>query len=286
MSAFTLPEVARICRVSPARLRYWKRTQLLEPARGARDFGFRDLVSIRTVVELIDRGVPLRRIRHSMQAVSSRIPELELPLSALRHWPHAAAKVAVHHQGVWVEPDGQTLLDFPPPSIAPQAVSAPIAPAWRDFARRLAAEWFERGCQLDSERSTYAAAIAAYERALVLDPACADTHCNLGSVYFNQNRRSLARASYERALALVPGHLEAHLNLATLLEEEGQDAAALRHYRRALALAPMLPDTHVSLALLYERLGLPRKALGCWRRYLQLAPSGAWAEIARGRLPA
>lgn len=286
MSAFTLPEVARICRVSPARLRYWKRTQLLEPARGARDFGFRDLVSIRTVVELIDRGVPLRRIRRSMQAVSSRIPELELPLSALRHWPHAAAKVAVHHQGVWVEPDGQTLLDFPPPSIAPQAVSAPIAPAWRDFARRLAAEWFERGCQLDSERSTYAAAIAAYERALVLDPACADTHCNLGSVYFNQNRRSLARASYERALALVPGHLEAHLNLATLLEEEGQDAAALRHYRRALALAPMLPDTHVSLALLYERLGLPRKALGCWRRYLQLAPSGAWAEIARGRLPA
>jgi len=284
VSAYTLPEVARICRVSPARLRYWKRTRLLEPARGVRAFGFRDLVSVRTVVELIDRGVPLRRIRRSMQAVSSRIPELELPLSALRHWPHAAAKVAVHHQGVWVEPDGQTLLDFPPSGSLEQGVAAPIAPAWRDFARRLAAEWFERGCQLDSERSTYAAAIAAYQRALALDPGCADTHCNLGSVYFNQSRRALARASYERALALAPSHLEAHLNLATLLEEDGQDAAALRHYRRALALAPFIPDTHVSLALLYERLGLPRKALGCWRRYLQLAPSGAWAEIARGRL--
>jgi hypothetical protein len=282
--AFTLPEVARICRISPARLRYWKRTRLLDPARDARVFGFRDLVSVRSVVELIDRGVPLRRIRRSMQAVSTRIPDLDLSLSALRHWPHAAAGVAVHHQGVWVEPDGQTLLDFPLPSSASQAVAAPIAPAWRDFARRQAAEWFERGCQLDSERSTYAAAIAAYERALALDPGCADTHCNLGSVYFNQNRRSLARASYERALALAPGHLEAHLNLATLLEEEGQDAAALRHFRRALALAPTVPDTHVSLALLYERLGLSRKALGCWRQYLQLAPNGAWAEIARGRL--
>ncbi len=284
MSGYTIPEVARICRVSPARLRYWKRTRLLEPARGVRAFDFRDLVSVRSVVELIDRGVPLRRIRRSVEVVSSRMPELELPLSALRHWPHASSRVAVHHQGVWVEPDGQTLLDFPLPSSETQGVSAPTAPAWREFARRQAAEWFERGCQLDSERSTYAAALAAYERALALDPGCADTHCNLGSVYFNQNRRPLARASYERALALAPDHLEAHLNLATLLEEDGQDAAALRHYRRALALAPFISDTHVSLALLYERLGLPRKALGSWRRYLQLAPKGAWAEIARGRL--
>jgi Tfp pilus assembly protein PilF/DNA-binding transcriptional MerR regulator len=284
VGGYTIPEVARICRVSPARIRYWKRTRLFESARGGQPFGFRDLVSVRTVVDLIDRGVPLRRIRRSLAAVSSRIPELELPITALRHRPHAAARLAVHHDGVWVEPNGQTLFDFPLPASVPQGVAAPIAPAWRDFARRLAAEWFERGCQLDSERSTYAAAIAAYERALALDPGCADTHCNLGSVYFNQNRRSLARASYDRALALAPDHLEAHLNLATLFEEEGQDAAALRHYRRALALAPFLPDTHVSLALLYERLGLRRRSRGCWRRYLQLAPSGAWAEIARGRL--
>jgi tetratricopeptide (TPR) repeat protein len=282
VSAYTLREVARICRVSPGRLRYWKRTRLLDPARDPSAFGFRDLVSVRTVVELTRRGVPLRRIRRSLEDASRRIPELEL--SSLRHWPLAAARLAVHHDGVWVEPDGQALLDFPTPALASQAVAAPLAPAWREFARRQAAEWFERGCQLDSDRSTYAAAIAAYQRALALDPGCADTHCNLGSVFFNQNRRGLARASYERALALLPDHLEAHLNLATLLEEDGQDAAALRHYRRALALAPMLPDTQVSLALLYERLGLPRKALGCWRRYLQLAPGGAWAEIARGRL--
>jgi tetratricopeptide (TPR) repeat protein len=282
VSAYTLREVARICRVSPARLRYWKRTRLLDPARDARAFGFRDLVSVRAVVELTRHGVPLRRIRRSLEKATRQIPDLDL--SSLRHWPHAAARLAVHHDGVWVEPDGQALLDFPPPALASQAVAAPIAPAWRDFARRQAGEWFDRGCQLDSDRSTYAAAIAAYQRALALDPGCADTHCNLGSVFFNQNRRGLARASYERALALSPDHLEAHLNLATLLEEDGQDAAALRHYRRALALAPMLPDTQVSLALLYERLGLPRKALGCWRRYLQLAPNGAWAEIARGRL--
>jgi DNA-binding transcriptional MerR regulator len=282
VSAYTLPEVARICRVSPARLRYWKRTRLLSSGRDARAFGFGDLLSVRAVAQLIDRGVPLRRIRRSVEAVSSRIPELERPLSALRLWPHATARVAVRHQGVWLQPDGQMLLDFAGDPAAPREIAP--APAWREFVRRLAAEWFDRGCELDSDPATYAAAIAAYERALALDPDYADAHCNLGSVYFNQGRRPLAHACYERALALVPEHLEAHLNLATLHEEEGQDAGALRHYRRALALDPFAADTHVSLALLYERLGLRRKARGLWRRYLQLAPHGAWADIARGRL--
>jgi tetratricopeptide (TPR) repeat protein len=284
VNAYTLPEVARICRVSAARLRYWQRTQLLAPARGRRGFGFGDLLRVRSVVALIDHGVPLRRIRRSAQALRSRIPELERPLDRLRLCPHAATRMAVRHHGVWVEPDGQTLLDFSSGAPEPQGAPARSVPAWRGFARRLAADWFERGCQLDSDRSTYAAAIAAYERAIQLDPECADAHCNLGSVYFNQSRRALARAAYERALAIEPRHLEAHLNLATLFEEEGLDAAALRHYRVALAIDALVPDTHVSLALIYERLGLPRKARGHWGRYLQLAPSGAWAEIARRRL--
>ena len=212
--------------------------------------------------------------------MSSRIPELDLPLAALRHWPHAEASVAVHHQGVWVEPDGQPLLDFPPPALAPQAVSAPIAPAWRDFARRLAAEWFERGCQLDSDRATYAGRDRRLRARARADPGCADAHCNLGSIYFNQSRRDAARASYERALALDADHLEAHLNLATLLEEDGQrrgGAAALPARARA---DPVVPDAHVILALLYERLGLPRKARGA---LAPLPPARAERHLGRAR---
>jgi DNA-binding transcriptional MerR regulator len=283
VSAYTLPEVARICRISPARLRYWKRTRLVAPAREPERFGFGDLLSVRALALLVQHGVPVRRIRRSVEAVSHSIPELESPLGALRLCPHAAAGVAVRHHGVLVQPDGQALLDFASAGVAPPE-TAPSAPAWRAFARRMAGEWFERGCQLDAERSTFAAAIAAYERALELDPEHADALCNLGSVYFNQNRRELARSCYERTLGLEPQHLEAHLNLATLLEEDGQDAAALRHYRRALAIDPFAPDTHVSLALLYERIGLAGKARALWRRYLQLAPKGTWSDIARKRL--
>jgi len=105
VGGYTIPEVARICRVSPARLRYWKRTRLFEPERGPQPFGFRDLVSVRTVVELIDRGVPLRRIRRSLAAVSSRIPELELPLSALTRELHEELGIDVERAYPWLTRD-------------------------------------------------------------------------------------------------------------------------------------------------------------------------------------
>ena len=80
MSAYTLGDVARICGVSRRRLRYWERTALVQ-ASLAEDsqptFGFRDLVSVRSIVGLLERGVPLRRIRRGVEAVRERIPELE-----------------------------------------------------------------------------------------------------------------------------------------------------------------------------------------------------------------
>ena len=34
--------------------------------------------------------------------------------------------------------------------------------------------------------------LRAYQRAIACDPDCADAHCNLGSVYFNQDRLASA----------------------------------------------------------------------------------------------
>jgi tetratricopeptide (TPR) repeat protein len=285
---YTLGAAARICKVSPARLRYWKRTALLEPseledARTA--FGFGDLVSVKAVRGLLERGVPLRRIRRNLQVLRERFPGMERPLGELRIWAEGSERVVVRQDGVLLEPNGQTVLDFsttPDGGIAPLGPRAPTAS--QALAHQMALEWFERGCKLDSHCSTYADAIEAYQRALEADPAFADAHCNLGSVYFNQDRRAAAKDCFERALEVEPGHLEANLNLATLLEEEGRNEAALSHYKAALKADPLTPDIHVSLGLLYEKLGLRRRALAHWRRYLQLDPAGAWADMARRRL--
>jgi DNA-binding transcriptional MerR regulator len=269
-----LGDVSRICGVAPGRLRYWRRMRLLEPhvrehRRAA--FGFDDLVSVRTLVSLLDQGVPLRRIRRSLESLRRTMPDVRRPLGALRLSDLSAARVVLRHQGRLVEPSGQLVLDLDGAGRETGRVTSLArgsGAASLRTAREVAEEWF----------------VEAYRRALAADPGFADAHCNLGTVYYNQNRRGLARDCFERALELDPGHVEGHLNLATVYEEEGRDESALRHYKLALRADPFAADTHVSLALLYEKLGLPRRAREHWRRYLQLDPEGSWADVARRHL--
>lgn len=291
VGGYSLGDVARICGVPRERLRYWQRTRLFAvPERDAETFGFGDLVTVRRVVSLLEQGVSLRRIRRSLETLRRHLPDVDQPLGALRVWHEGSGRVVVNHEGVLLEPDGQLVLDLGEQAEALAPVSS-IEGAWgaadeerRARARCQAEDWFEQGCRFDSERSTYAEAIAAYEKALVADPEFADAHCNLGTVYYNQERRAKARASFERALELDPEHLEAHLNLAVLLEEDGRQESALPHYKRALAADPLCAETHVSLALLYEKLGLRRTSRDHWRRYLQLDPGGPWSEVAQRHL--
>jgi tetratricopeptide (TPR) repeat protein len=231
---------------------------------------------------LIKRGVSLRRIRRSLKSLREQMPGCDLPLNSLRPWVDGSRRVVVRIDGALVEPEGQMVLDFGGPEVAPAVNLCPVPAGVSSEAH--AAEWFEQGCKLDSNRSTFEEAIVAYQHAISCDPTFADAHCNLGSIYFNQDRLPSAQASFERALRYDANHLEANLNLATLLEEEGNNQMALRHYKVALEADPMGVDIYVSLALLYEKMGLRRKAQGFWRRYLQLEPNGIWIEIARQRL--
>jgi len=287
VNAYTLGDAARICGVSRKRLRYWERTALVRASRAVDSqpaFDFLDLVSVRSVVELLERGVPLHRIRRGVEAVRERLPDLE-PLPALRLWD-GSARFVLRHDGVLMEPDGQLVLELRGDAAAAGVARLELraAPVPDPQARRRAVEWFERGCELDCDAASYAQAIEAYCSAIEIDPDYADAHCNLGSVYFNQDRRGLARECFERALAIDPRHVEANLNLGTVLEESGRDESALRRYRTALQADPLYPDVYVSLALLFEKLGLQRTAVAHWRRYVQLAPHGSWADVAHGRL--
>ncbi len=287
MGGYTLGDVSRICGVPRRRIRYWQRARLLGAGPDRADaFGFSDLVSVRRLAALLDAGVPLRRIRRSVEALRERDPGLARPLEALRVSPGRSRELVVRHGDVLVDSDGQLNLelfgDARAEQVAPleprESEEAPVAP------RDVAEAWFERGCKLDTDRRTYADAIVAYEQAVAVDPDFADAWCNLGTVFYNQERRARAQECFERTLALEPQHLEGHLNMAALLEEAGKPEAALPHYRRALAADPLCADTHVSLALVYERLALPSRARDHWRRYLQLDPGGGWADVAERHL--
>jgi tetratricopeptide (TPR) repeat protein len=289
VAEYSLADVARIFDLSPARLRYWQRTELI-PVTSGDDaqprFGFRDLVCIRTVMALLQHGVPVRRIRRSVARIRERLPEIERPLDSLRVWVEGSDRVVVRHEGRLLEPDGQLVLDLALDPPKPDDV-LPLRPVGesgdaRDPASAL--EWFEIGCRLDADATRLDEAVDAYRRAIACDPDFADAHCNLGALHQARGDRPAARACYEAAVGADATHVEARFNLAGLLEEEGRDEAALVHYRAASRADPTFPDAQLNLALLYDRMGLVRRARAHWRRYLGLRPDGSWAEIARQRL--
>lgn len=289
---YSLGDVARILKVSPRRLRYWQKTQLFsadaEPAEEAdtEGYAFRDLVVLRTILSLVDKGIPLQRIRRNVETLRDRLPDLDDPAAALRLWDEESRRLVVRHDGRLEETGGQLLLEFAEGEVpAAEAEVASLADSrGEDKTHGDAIEWFERGCELDVESSRYAAAIEAYETALEIEPDYADAYCNLGAVRYNQGQRAEARRAFESCLAREADHVEANFNLANVLEEAGDDRAALSHYRRALAADPLYPDLHINLALLYEKLKRTKPACEHWRRYLQLDPQGSWVEVARMRL--
>lgn len=298
MPDYSLGDVARILKVSPRRLRYWQETRLFsadrtpgDEADGSADgYAFRDLVVLRTIVSLIDKGIPLQRIRRNLETLRDRLPDLDDPAASLRVWDDASRRLVVRHDGRLEEAGGQLLLDFDVDTVGVDARGVASLVEFEAGGREEtdpqaeAVEWFERGCALDAEAAGWTEAIEAYERALELEPDYADAYCNLGAVRYNQGQRAEARRAFEACLAREADHVEANFNLANVLEEEGDDDAALAHYRRALAADPLYPDLHINLALLYEKLSRAKPARDHWRRYLQLDPTGPWSEVARSKL--
>jgi tetratricopeptide (TPR) repeat protein len=294
---YSIGDVARILKVSPRRLRYWQKTQLVESVASGEleeGYAFRDLVCLRTVVSLLEKGVPLQRIRRSLETLRDREPDLDDPVAALRLLDEASDRLVVRWDGRLEETGGQLLLEFSTSeseqddSSVSQVTS--LAEASRsDLAARSnpaddALEWFERGCDLDAEPANWDQAIEAYEKAIELAPEYADAFCNLGAVRYNMGQRDEARRAFTSCLTYEADHIEANFNLANVLEEQGEDELALAHYRRALTADPLYPDLHINLALLYEKLRRERHAAEHWRRYLQLDPHGSWSDVARLRL--
>ena len=66
-------------------------------------------------------------------------------------------------------------------------------------------------------------------------------HNNLGNLYRELRRPTEAIAAYRRALELDPQHARAHANLGNMLKDLGDTDGALAAFRRSLALAPNRP---------------------------------------------
>ena len=258
------------------------------PSRGpgnALRFTFRDVVLLRTAVELQAARIAPRKILAALRKLRSSLPA-EAPLTGLRITAVGNDVTVREGRSQWQAETGQLVMDF---EVAPKqgsvaflqrapAGDAPArAPASRanrpdqaasDDPVRDAMSWFCLGEVL--EASDRRAAEKAYRNALALNPAHADTYLNLGALLCENKRCEEAVALFDEAVRRYPHESLLHFNRAVALEDQGRARDALASYDAALRLDPDLADAHYNAARLHEQMGDARKAVRHFSAYRRL----------------
>jgi tetratricopeptide (TPR) repeat protein len=316
-AGYTLGEVSRLFDLPDSRLRYWSQTGFLRPSMrdgGRVLYDFRDLIALKVAKGLLDAGLPLQRVRRSLDNLRLKLPQAR-SLANLRIRCVDDRVVVVEDAGTFEAETGQMLMDFHVASLDAQ-IDRVLTLPWVDpglsgipaadlEADRTAYDWFLEGCDLelewDGERAdapSYVQAKAAYERALALDPGLAAAWTNLGSLLAEVGDLDGARDHFEQALRCDPEQPEAHANLAELALRQGDHDVAIAGYRQVLRCSPDWIEAHYGLGRALLAVGGKAQAIAHFERYVRavdaLHPSerdpgadercaGARATIARLR---
>jgi FkbM family methyltransferase len=93
-------------------------------------------------------------------------------------------------------------------------------------------------------------AVAAYRRAIELQPHFPVAFNNLGNTFRLQRKLNESIACFDRAIEQKPDYVNAHKNKGTALTWEGHLDEAVACYQRALEIAPDDAETHKNLGVL------------------------------------
>jgi tetratricopeptide (TPR) repeat protein len=274
---FSSEDVQRVLGLTEKQLEYWDRLRLVSPQKelGNRFYDFRDLISLRTVKQLIEEGVPANRLRRALAALREKLAHVHVPLSELRVLSDGG-DVVVESEGARLEPlSGQFVLNFETRELGEKV---------RVMAGPNADDWLATALEYEAEESTRAEAIDAYDHALSIDPQKVDALLNCGTLRYEEGNLKKAAEYFARALQVDPENALAHFNLGSVLEEVGRLEASRLHLRHAVRLDPSYPDAHYNLAFVCEKLGAWNEAQRHWQAYINLDPASPWCGYARQRL--
>lgn len=86
-----------------------------------------------------------------------------------------------------------------------------------------------------------------------------------------QQQTEAAMAAYRKAIALDPSLVPAYNNLADLLMQKNQYEETVQLYRDAITISPHDPLIHRNLGVLYERMGKIQDSMAAYEQYLKYA---------------
>jgi len=272
---YSAGQICDMVGVSHEQLGRWEAFGLVRSHAGLYDF--QDIVSVRTIAELVARGVRPETIARSLRGLAAVLPGTERPLAQLNIVVENERTLVAERDAMRIGADGQLLLRYDPD---PEPEEATLMLA---SAERTAEDWFEHG-QMCEEDERWDEAADAYRRALVLRPDHAEGFFNLGNVLREAGKPDAAAEMYRFAAGHDPSMAAAWYNLAHLHDELGRVEQAVEAYEATLAAAPTYADAHFNLALCYERLGHKESARKQWLAYLELDDRSEYAQVARAKI--
>jgi tetratricopeptide (TPR) repeat protein len=306
---YSVRDVARILALQESRLRYWTQVGFVGPTvrKGGRFYyTFADLVSVKAGKDLLAAGVPLQRVRKSLECLKKTLPGDIQPTSKLRVCSDGETIVALHEDVAFVPINGQVVMAFALPSlgervaeimalpIPSQTMTTTTAAERPDDAvpLRVRTESTEANCSATAYRHFMDACAAEdsgdsssaehlFRLVLELEPGMAAAATNLGNLLYRQGLLEDARRHYDQALENDPAQPEARYNLANVLEDLGHTELAISELRRVCAAHPEFADAHYNLGVVLARVGGMAQARQAFARYLELDAQSSWAEYAR-----
>jgi tetratricopeptide (TPR) repeat protein len=247
---YSLREVSAMLGMSPSQIRAF--APFLDPERGPRgepQFGFRDLILLRTAGELTNAQIPPRKLRRVLERLREQLPPGRT-LTGVRITADGDRVLVRDGDAVWNPESGQSLFDFSVAELEEKPLATTQAfPDARDRADEATAEdWYQLACEL--ELSSAAEAKDAYARAIALNPQHSDAHVNLGRLLHESGSAGEAESHYRAAMKSDPEHPTAAFNLGVALEDLGRGEDAMHAFERAIELDPDYADAHYNLAVI------------------------------------
>jgi serine/threonine protein kinase/tetratricopeptide (TPR) repeat protein len=143
-----------------------------------------------------------------------------------------------------------------------------------DFALAYAglSEAYWRKYQATREQFWVTRAIAAGDRALVLDPRQAQVHVSLGIVYYGTGKTERAIEEFKSAIDLQPVSDLAYSWLGYCYTRQGEVQEAVSCYRKAIELRPGYWENYNRLGVCYYSFGRYREAIEQFRRVITIQP--------------
>ncbi|MEH2307314.1 tetratricopeptide repeat protein, partial [Nostoc sp.] len=119
------------------------------------------------------------------------------------------------------------------------------------------------------------AAVAAYQKAIQLNPNFSEAYNSLGTALYGQKKLDAAVAAYQKAIQLNP-NFGAYNNLGIALSEQKKLDAAVAAYQKAIQLNPNLAIAYIAYNNLGNALRDQKKldaAVAAYQKAIQLNPN-------------